>query len=68
MFLCSKSENKSDSNIDLPQKSRKISNYLILPIEARKRTKKKPQTSRSKEIVKITAEIDKIKKLKTYHR
>ena len=61
---CSKSSSKREvySNTSLPQETRKISNKQsnLTPKGTRERRKTKPEVSRKKEIIKITAEVNEI--------
>ena len=56
------SQREVQRDIDLPQKTRKISNKQpnLLPKRIRRRRTKKPKCSRRKEIIKIREEINKI--------
>ena len=65
---CSKSSSKREvySNTILSQKTRKISNNLILHLnELEKEEQTKPKDSRRKEIIKIRTEINEIETKKT---
>ena len=65
---CSKSSAKREvySNSILPQETRKISNNLTLHLkQLEKEEQRKPKVSRTKEIIKIKAEINEIEMKKT---